>query len=164
MPTRLSRALTAERGMNRWTQRELAAQSGISLATIGAMERGDDRQFNRATLARLDTTFGWPAGHARTLMIDAEDHDTLATLPPSDHAQPVTIVIDGEITSIATATRGELLSRIITLDTDDGVWMLSRVSSRHTQGAQLASETDQAMPVLLQGDRVHFAFHFVPNT
>lgn len=163
MPTRLSRALTAERGMNRWTQRELAAQSGVSLATIGAMERGDDRQFNRATLARLDTALGWPPGHARTLMIDAEDHETLADLSPSVHADPTTIVVDGEISSVATAARGELLSRIITIETDDGIWMMSRVSSRHTRGADLAMQTDQAMPVLVEGDRVHFAFHFVPN-
>lgn len=161
--SRLSNALIAERGARRWSQRELAEHSGISLATIGAIERSDDRRYNSATLGRLDEAFGWPLGHARTLMIDPEAHNTLAALPATNSPEPVTVVIDGEINSVATAFHGDQLSRIITVTTDDGMWMLSRVSSRDTKGAAIADAYDEAMPVPVEGDRIHYAFHFVPK-
>lgn len=161
---RLSHALTSERGARRWSQRELADRSGVSLATIGAIERGDDRRFNATTLGGLDAAFGWSRGHARTLMIDPEAHDTLAALPATSSADSLTVVIDGEITSVATALHGDQLSRIITMATDDGIWVLSRVSSRHTKGAALAAENELAMPVPVEGDRIHYAFHFVPKS
>lgn len=162
-PSRLSSEVAAARGARRWSQRELSHRSGISLATIGALERGADRSFTSATLAKLDEVFQWPRGHARTLTIDAESHDELATARTPGPLVDTTVVIDGVVTSVATSPRGEQVSRIITVATRDGTWMLSRVSAGTEAGA--ADTTDEEpMPVLAQGDPVHYAFHFVPKS
>jgi DNA-binding Xre family transcriptional regulator len=157
--TRLSSEVAAARGARRWSQRELAHRSGVSLATIGSLERGSDRTFTSATLSRLDDVFEWPPGHARTLMIDHESHDTLATLQTPSSPAGTTIVIDGEVSSVATSPRGEQVSRIITVVTQDGTWMLSRVSV-----GEAGTSDDDPMPVVAQGDHVHYAFHFVPKS
>lgn len=160
--SRLSSQVAAERGARRWSQRELAHRSGVSLATLGALERGADRVFSSATLSRLDEVFDWPLGHARTLLIDAESHEELATLNAPSAPNTTTIVIDGEITSVATSPRGEQVSRIITVATDEGTWMLSRVSDGSEAGAD-ATTDDDPMPVPALGDHIHYAFHFVPR-
>lgn len=154
--------VAAARGARRWSQRELAHRSGVSLATVGALERGSDRTFTRSTLAKLDAVFEWPAGHAQTLTFDRASHDALATARSREVAHHTTIVIDGEITSVATSPRGGQVSRIITVATPDGIWMLSRVSDGSEAGAA-ATTDDDPMPVPTAGDHIHYAFHFVPN-
>ena len=159
---RLSSEVAAARGARRWSQRELAHRSGVSVATIGALERGSDRVFTTATLGKLDDVFEWPSGHARTLIIDHVSHDALATLRSAGTPSDTTIVIDGEVTSVATSPRGDQVSRIVTVVTSDGMWVLSRVSTGFEVAAADTTD-DDPMPLLTQGDRVHYAFHFVPK-
>lgn len=161
-PNRLSSEISAERGARRWSQRELAHHSGVSVATIGALERGEDRSFTTATLSKLDRVFDWPSGRARSLMFERDSHDAMATLRVPDAPAETTFVIDGQVTSVATSPRGERVSRIITVATSNGTWLLSRVSNGSEAGAG-ATTDDDPMPVLAQGDRVHYAFHFVPD-
>lgn len=161
--SRLSSEVAAARGGRRWSQRELAHRSGVSLATIGALERGADRAFTSTTLAKLDEVFEWPPGYARTLCVDAAAHDELAVLDAPSPRGDATIVIDGEVTAVATSPRSEQVSRIITVVTADGTWMLSRVSSGSEAQAQNTTDEDP-MPLLTRGDRVHYAFHFVPKS
>jgi len=160
--SRLSSEVSAARGARRWSQRELAHHSGISLATIGALERGEDRSFTTTTLSRLDDVFEWSAGRARTLMFEHDSHDAMATLRVPDAPSEATFVIDGEVTSVATSPRGERVSRIITVATSNGTWLLSRVSNGSEAGAAETTD-DDPMPLLAQGDRVHYACHYVPD-
>jgi transcriptional regulator with XRE-family HTH domain len=50
----------AERGM---TQRELAARSGVSEATLRSIRGGGEQRRTRATLASISRTLGFPDDH-----------------------------------------------------------------------------------------------------
>lgn len=49
------------------SQAALAEVSGVSLSTVGVIERGQRAHLRASTLARLDRALGWPVGHALAL-------------------------------------------------------------------------------------------------
>jgi transcriptional regulator with XRE-family HTH domain len=58
----IGQALEARRTELGWTQRDLSHQSGVSLTTISAIERGARDNFQTVTLNALDRALGWPHG------------------------------------------------------------------------------------------------------
>ena len=63
----LASALTRARAERQWTQQELHERSGVSLATIGAIERGERERINASTCGRLDAAFEWEPGTTAAL-------------------------------------------------------------------------------------------------
>lgn len=62
-PEALARAVRQRRADLRMSQEEVRRQSGLSVTTIGKIERGDtDLRVQRATLRRLDLGLRWPVG------------------------------------------------------------------------------------------------------
>jgi transcriptional regulator with XRE-family HTH domain len=45
------------------TQRELAERSGVSVATLRKIQRGEEQQRTRATLASISRALGFPDDH-----------------------------------------------------------------------------------------------------
>jgi transcriptional regulator with XRE-family HTH domain len=125
MSTRdLSVALEARRIEKGWTQRDLSISSGVSLATISAIERSSRDRFQTTTLQSLDRALGWPLGTAQALQADTD-------LP--DSAVPVVQVVSDH-------TVRTLLDVVTTLS-DDAVRQLivtaQRLSSHEPEVARI---------------------------
>jgi transcriptional regulator with XRE-family HTH domain len=62
-----------------FTQRDLARESGISVATLSAIERGARPKISLGTCKRLDVALGWQAGSTLRLVNEPSlTSDTLA--------------------------------------------------------------------------------------
>lgn len=72
MSARLAREVRRRRGELGLSQQALARNSGISLATLGAIESGRKRNYTEPVLAALDAGLGWGAGVARRILDDDE--------------------------------------------------------------------------------------------
>ncbi len=56
-------AITTRLAELEMTQQELAARSGVSVATLRQLQRGMDRRRNPRTLAAVSSALRWPAGY-----------------------------------------------------------------------------------------------------
>lgn len=66
-PDALARAARQRRAELRLSQEDVRAASGLSITTIGKIERGDpDLAVQKATMRRLDLALGWPVGTAES--------------------------------------------------------------------------------------------------
>jgi transcriptional regulator with XRE-family HTH domain len=75
-------AITTRLAELEMTQQELAARSGVSVATLRQLQRGMERRRNPRTLAAVSSALQWPDGHLGEI---AE-----STLAPGHPATPST--------------------------------------------------------------------------
>lgn len=68
MYARLAREVRRRRSELGLSQAALARRGELSLATLGAMERGKPRAYTAQTLAALDRALNWEVGHAQGIL------------------------------------------------------------------------------------------------
>lgn len=75
MSARLAREVRRRRSELGLSQAALARRGALSLATLGAIERGKARTFTAPTLAALDRALDWEVGHAQGILDDERDDE-----------------------------------------------------------------------------------------
>lgn len=80
MSARLAREVRRRRSEMGLSQAALARRGDLSLATLGAIERGKPRTYTAPTLAALDRALGWEVGHAQGILDDEKRDDQRAII------------------------------------------------------------------------------------
>lgn len=75
MSERLGREVRRRRSELQLSQAALASRGSLSLATLGAIERGQPRAYTATTLAALDKVLGWEIGHAQRVIDEQRAED-----------------------------------------------------------------------------------------
>ncbi|MDT0306829.1 helix-turn-helix transcriptional regulator [Streptomyces sp. DSM 44917] len=117
---RLSRALREARGHKGLTQADLASLAGVSLAAVGAAEKGEPPEKRMPpTLPKIARALGWPAGAIETILEGAD--------PPGGWTEPAarldaglveTVMTQAMVTATNQATAAEI-RRAVTIAVDE---------------------------------------------
>lgn len=80
---RVGREIRRRRSELRLSQERLALRAGVSLATLGALERAHKRTYTAPILAGVDTALGWEVGHLQAMFDEGPRPDGPPAAPDS---------------------------------------------------------------------------------
>lgn len=86
-----------------WTQQRLAAEAGISVATLRKLESGTQAAYRQLTIVPLCRALGWPPDTLDGLAPDTQGSDTASLPAPADTPDRTSIAaFSGELANLTT--------------------------------------------------------------
>lgn len=109
-PDALARAVRLRRAELRMSQDDVRHESGLSVTTIGKIEKGEpDLAVQRTTLRRLDAALQWPAGTAESWLAG---RGGVVPTPATD----VVSLVEELAPLVAAQLRGERMQSVVAVD------------------------------------------------
>lgn len=117
--SRLADFIRSEMGRKRWSQRDLARESGVSERTISDLLSGRPRKWLPRTMAQIEIALGWGAGRTSDILAGGDERPRKRQMAPAEFRTLLDLMRERlDRATFAADDRDRLRARIDELEAD----------------------------------------------